>query len=53
MNAEAESKSEKARAFYDSTAAATGDFAFMNYGYARAGAAALDADAPEQYCQQL
>jgi SAM-dependent methyltransferase len=48
-----ESKSEKARAFYDSTAAATGDFAFMNYGYARTGAPPLDAAAPEQYCQQL
>ncbi len=53
MSSEAESRSEKARAFYDSTAAATGDFAFMNYGYARPGAAPLDADAPEQYCQQL
>jgi SAM-dependent methyltransferase len=53
MNVETESKSEKARAFYDSTAAATGDFAFMNYGYARTDAPPLDADAPEQYCQQL
>jgi SAM-dependent methyltransferase len=53
MSPETESKSEKARAFYDSTAAATGDFAFMNYGYARTGAPPLDADAPEQYCQQL
>jgi SAM-dependent methyltransferase len=53
MTAATESKSEKARAFYDSTAAATGDFAFMNYGYARAGAPPLDAAAPEQYCQQL
>lgn len=53
MTGETESKSEKARAFYDSTAAATGDFAFMNYGYAREGAPPLDAAAPEQYCQQL
>jgi SAM-dependent methyltransferase len=53
MSSEPVSKSEKARAFYDSTAAATGDFAFMNYGYARTGAPPLDAEAPEQYCQQL
>jgi len=52
MSSTPESRSEKARAFYDATATA-GDFAFMNYGYARPGAPPLDAAAPEQYCQQL
>jgi len=48
-----ESKSEKARLFYNAAAAATGEFALMNYGYAPLGAATVGASGPEQYCLEL
>jgi SAM-dependent methyltransferase len=48
-----ESRSEKARAFYDATAGSSTDFVFMNYGYAAEGMPVADASEPERYCQQL
>jgi SAM-dependent methyltransferase len=53
MTAEPESRSEKARAFYDATAGSATDFVFMNYGYATEGMPVANASEPELYCQQL
>lgn len=53
MTGTPESKSEKARAFYDATAGSSTDFVFMNYGYAAEGMPVADASEPERYCQQL
>lgn len=53
MTGQSESKSDQARRFYNATAAATGDFALMNYGYAPLGASAGDSSDPERYCLAL
>ena len=53
MTGTPESRSEKARAFYDATAGSATDFVFMNYGYAAEGMPVADASEPERYCQQL
>lgn len=45
------SRSDKARRFYDATAAAAADFSFMNYGYAPLSNPA--APEPERYCLEL
>jgi SAM-dependent methyltransferase len=53
MTGRSGSKSDTARLFYNATAAATGDFALMNYGYAPPGASAVDPADPERYCLEL
>ncbi len=53
MTGTPESKSEKARAFYDATAGSSTDFVFMNYGYAAEGMPVAEPGEPERYCQQL
>jgi SAM-dependent methyltransferase len=50
MNSASESKTAKARQFYNATA---GDFSLMNYGYAPAAGSSFDASEPERYCLEL
>jgi ubiquinone/menaquinone biosynthesis C-methylase UbiE len=53
MNAQADSRSEQARQFYNAAATASEDFAFMNYGYAPLSAELAGSAEPEKYCLQL
>ncbi len=53
MNAQADSRSEQARQFYNAAASASQDFAFMNYGYAPLSAELAASAEPEKYCLQL
>lgn len=53
MTDHTESKSDKARAFYNAAATATDDFSLMNYGYAPLGASYVDAAEPERHCLEL
>jgi len=53
MSAPADSRSEQARQFYNAAAAASTDFAFMNYGYAPLSSDLEGTAEPEKYCLQL
>jgi SAM-dependent methyltransferase len=53
MNDPLESRSEKARVFYDAAAAVTGDLSFMNYGYAPLSPLPGENSGPEQCCLDL
>ena len=53
MSVPADSRSEQARQFYNAAAAASTDFAFMNYGYAPLSSDLEGTAEPEKYCLQL
>jgi SAM-dependent methyltransferase len=53
MSAPPVSRGELARQFYNSAAATSTNFSFMNYGYAPLSAELAAADEPERYCLQL
>lgn len=53
MNAPASPRSEQARQFYNAAAATSGDFSFMNYGFAPLSADLAGSTEAERYCLQL
>ncbi len=53
MNAPASPRSEQARQFYNAAAATSGDFSFMNYGFAPLSAELAASPETERYCLQL